>query len=154
MLLNYWGDDEVMGDTLRISDRVFLEQLFSTLEENDITYSVLRNAETLPETAGGSDIDMQISTGGMPTVTDCLESVARQCGGRIVSKVDSPHFRQLQLLGCVGGDWWGCCIDLFEGVFCQSVLPIAGDNLLGKRIRSSNGVWTLDEERCMYLGFV
>lgn len=84
---------------MRISEKAFLEPMFRSLEENGIIYAVLRNAETLPETTGGSDIDMQIATGKMSDVTLCLEEVASQCGGRIMARIDSPHFRQLQAMG-------------------------------------------------------
>lgn len=139
---------------MQMPEKTFLTTLFDALEEKNLSYAVLRNAQSLPDTFGGSDIDMQIGVGKMADVTCCIEKAAAKCGGRIMAKVDSPHFRQLEFLGCSDGTWWGGCIDLFEGIFCQSVLPIAGDDLLGKRIRSPRGIWTLDDERGMYLGFV
>ena len=139
---------------MQLSEKTFLTTLFDALEEKNLAYAVLRDAQSLPDTFGGSDIDMQIGVGKMADVTCCLEKAAAQCGGRIMAKVDSPHFRQLEFLGYSGGDWWGGCIDLFEGIFCQSVLPITDDDLLSKRIRSRRGIWTIDADRGMYLSFV
>ena len=132
----------------------FLTELFEQLDTAGIRYAVLRNAESLPKTLGGGDIDIQIACGTMDMATCCLSKAAVGCGGRLMAKMDSPHFRQLEFLGCTDGRWWGCCIDLFEGVYCQSVLPMADDGLLEKRIRNSHGIWTLDDERGGYLGFV
>lgn len=137
---------------MKTVDAIFLEPLFAALEE--IPYAVLRNAETLPLTLNGGDIDILVGENGIGSVADVIQNVATACGGKIIAQVDAPHFRQIELIGRKNDAWWGCCIDLFAGVYCRCVLPLAGEWLLEKRIRSAHGVWTLDVDRAQYLGFV
>ena len=139
---------------MNIDESVFLCRMFASLDAEGIKYAVLRNAETLPDALNGSDIDMLLSQGCIEESARSLVSSANECGGKLMSSFNYPHFRQMIFLGCSGNRWWGCCIDLFEGVFYQGVLPLAGDELLQRRIKTAKGVWTLDYERGQYLGFL
>ena len=139
---------------MKTGESAFLRRMFSSLDDAAIRYAVLRNAETLPDSLNGSDIDMLVSQGGLDTAAHCLVISAKTCGGRLMAMFSYPHFRQMLFLGCHETRWWGCCIDLFEGVFCQGVLPLADDGLLEKRIKTDKGIWTLDRARGHYLGFV
>ena len=139
---------------MKTGESAFLRRMFSSLDDAAIRYAVLRNAETLPDSLDGSDIDMLVAQGSLYATAQCLVTSAEVCGGSLLGSFSYPHFRQMILLGCHENCWWGCCIDLFEGVFCQGVLPLADDGLLGKRIKTEKGIWTLDRERGHYLGFV
>ena len=139
---------------MKVDESAFLCRAFTSLDSANIRYAVLRNAKTLPDSLNGSDVDMIVAKGSLNTAALCLESSAGACGGKLMASFSYPHFRQLLFLGCHEVSWWGCCIDVFEGVFCQGVLPLAGDGLLELRIKTDKGVWTLDHERAHYLGFV
>ena len=139
---------------MNIDESVFLCRMFTSLDAGNIEYAVLRNAETLPDSLNGSDIDMLLSQGSIEDAAQSLVLSANECGGRLMSSFNYPHFRQMIFLGCIRNQWWGCCIDLFEGVFCQGVLPLAGDGLLETRIRTEKGVWTLAHDQGHYLGFL
>lgn len=136
-----------------IDESVFLRRMFALLDAADIKYAVLRNAETLPDSLNNSDVDMLVAKGGLNAAVRCLSKSAELCGGKLMSMFSYPHFRQMIFLGCFEKRWWGCCIDLFEGVFWQGVLPLAGDTLLDLRIKTDKGIWTLDHERAHYLGY-
>lgn len=136
---------------MKFAETDFLSRLFAELEK--VPYAVLRHAETLPDTVDGSDIDMLVGQSGIPGTVAIIETAARASGGRILARMTAPHFSQLELLGRDVNGWWGCCIDLFDGVYCQSVLPLVGNELLERRVRTDKGIWTVDEERGQYLGF-
>lgn len=138
---------------MKTDESVFLHRMFASLDINGIRYAVLRNAETLPDSLNGSDIDMLVAQGSLDTTAQSLVASADVCGGRLMAMFSYPHFRQMLFLGCHENCWWGCCIDLFEGVFCQGVLQLADDSLLEKRVNTERGIWTLDYERSHYLGF-
>ena len=138
---------------MKTDESAFLQRMFASLESAGIRHAVLRNAETLPDSLNGSDIDMLVAKNSMDAAVQCLSMSAEACGGKLMAEFSYPHFRQMIFLGSREACWWGCCIDLFEGVFCQGVLQLADDSLLGKRVKTKRGVLTLDNERGQYLGF-
>lgn len=137
---------------MQVCDVIFLNQLFTAIKSID--YAVLRGAEALPESLNGGDIDIVTTAQGLEAILKVLADVATSCGGKIVAQMKAPHFVQTELMGCMDGQWWGCCIDLFDGVYVKSVLPIAGGALLSRRVDNGRGVWTLPHDLGHYLGFV
>jgi len=136
------------------SERLFLSALFGAFGEQGISYAVLRNAETLPDSLNGGDIDIVVARRDWHRIQLLLSETAKKCGGGIVARMSAPHFTQTELMGCVDGSWWGCCIDLFEGVYVCSVLQLTNDSLLERRVENGFGVWTFPKDIGHYLGFV
>ena len=132
----------------------FLREFFAALNERGVRYAVLRNSETLPDSLGGSDLDMQVRHDQVPEALGLLSDVAESYGGCVMARMRAPHFVQTELMGRRDGVWWGCCVDVFDGVYVQSVLPIAGDGVLECRVDNGHGVWTLPHDVGHYLGFV
>lgn len=141
-------------DIMIVNESRFLSLLFAEFEKQEIRYAVLRNAECLPESLNGGDIDIFVARSDCMRAQMTMTQVAKQCGGCITGKMTAPHFVQTEMMGCVDGVWWGCCIDLFDGIFVKSVLPIAGEELLSRRVDNGRGVWTLPTDLANYLGFV
>lgn len=139
---------------MKCDEELFLKTLFGAWAGNGVNYAVMRNADCLPSTLNGGDVDVLIGEGMDANAIATMQEVARRCGGKIVAQMKAPHFIQTELMGCVGGKWWGCCIDLFDGVYVKSVLPIAGEALLARRLDNGKGVWTLSRDLGHYLGFV
>lgn len=139
---------------MKISEKNFLKEAFKALDSQGVVHAVLRNADTLPDSLGGGDIDILVMSGRLGNAVRSLVVSAKSCGGKVMGVCRYPHFCQMMFMGCSEGSWWGCCIDLFEGVFCQGILPLAGDDLLEKRIQTPKGIWTVDGETGQYLGFV
>lgn len=91
---------------------LFLRELFSSIEARDLRYCVLRNYDPLPNSLGGSDLDLAVIPGQREQVAAVVLDVARNYGGRpIVDYTSSGRF--IRLLGCHEGSWWGAAIDLF-----------------------------------------
>lgn len=131
----------------------FLEALFSTLNATNVRYAVLRNAETLPQSLNGGDVDIITTAEDLIALTGLLRQVAEVCGGGVMAQMCAPHFVQMELLGCVKGSWWGCCVDIFDGVYVQSALCLVDSAVLSHRVKTLTGVWTLDRVVGQYLGY-
>ena len=139
---------------MKLSETFFLTKFFIALEERGIQYAVLRNAESLPASLNGSDIDMLVSNNDIAKVYRIISDVALQYGGCIMGHMRAPHFQQIEILGKFADGWCGCCIDLFSGVYVKSVLPIVDESLLSLRVDNGKGVWTLPHDIGCYLGYV
>jgi hypothetical protein len=62
-------------------EAIFLQLLFETLNENAIQYAVMRNHETLPYGAGGSDLDILVYPKDESRVKSLLYEVIDVSGG-------------------------------------------------------------------------
>lgn len=112
----------------------FLRDLFAAFEEADVGYCVLRNYTTLPDSFGGSDLDLAVLPEEKEQVADVVLSVAMLHGGvPIVDYVSSGRF--IRILGGDDSSWWGAAIDLFwmmeyrgvEYISSQAVIERAKD---------------------------
>lgn len=131
----------------------FLEALFSALNATNARYAVLRNAETLPQSLNGGDVDIITTANGVTEIANLLEQVAEACGGCVMAQMRAPHFVQMELLGRMKGAWWGCCVDVFDGVYVKSALCLVDSEVLLHRVKTSTGIWTLDRVVGQYLGY-
>lgn len=139
---------------MTIKERIFLSEFFGELECRSIRYAVLRGANKLPDSLDGGDVDIFVPSSQVAATVGTMVEISRKCGGHIIARMIAPHFVQTEMMGCVDGVWWGCCIDLFDGVYVESVLPIAGETLLNHRVDNGMGVWMLPHDLGDYLGFV
>lgn len=138
---------------MNVCDSLFLFPFFTALNQAGTEYAVLRNAETLPDSLNGGDVDILVSPKDFIAVEKILGRVAEACGGKVMAKMRVPHFIQTEMMGCVSGVWWGCCIDLFDGIYVKSALPIVGESVLRYRERTAKAIWTLHPLVGQYLGY-
>lgn len=90
----------------------FLRDLFTSFDASKLGYCVLRNHESLPDSLGGSDLDLAVLPEEKEQIAELVISVAKQYGGTpIVDYVASG--RIIRLLGCHHDEWWGAAVDLF-----------------------------------------
>lgn len=82
------------------------------LEEQKIRYAVLRNYEQLPESTGGSDIDMWVAAEDCQRFFNNTIDIAKQCDGRLVSYIWKRHEPKI----CFLGTDWGTQIDVYTGL--------------------------------------
>ena len=132
----------------------FLISLFTTLEKEGVRYAVLRNAETLPDSLNGGDIDILVEHKGLSSAQYVLRFSAEECGGNIMSQVRQPSFLQTELLGEIENHWWGCCIDLFDGYVVKGFLTLVTNDIWKYRVKTEKGVWMLETDVGEYLGYV
>ena len=98
----------------------FLQTLFNTLNNAGIHYSVMRNHEPLPHSAGGSDLDILVSPDDAARVRTVVFDAIHAAGGVAIGIAESVGFFKVYALGQssdVGGAWWGLCLDINVGLY-------------------------------------
>ena len=91
---------------------VFLRNLFESFNKSGLSYCVLRNYETLPNSFGGSDLDLAVIPREKEAFAELIFEVVARHGGRVICDyVSSGRF--IRVLGQKNGVWWGAAIDLF-----------------------------------------
>lgn len=131
----------------------FLTDLFHSMENATIRYVVLRNADSLPMALNGGDVDILVHHDDIEQVLSIMGCTAKRTGGVMMSQVHQPCFWQTELLGDGDCGWWGCCIDIFDGIVVKGVLSLVTDDVWKYRVKTDNGIWTLDRDVGQYLGF-
>ena len=101
---------------MKTAETPFLIDFFASLRERGVRYAVMRNSETLPESLGGSDLDL-FADGQeeVAKVLDIAGEIARKYNGDFTVK-----YTVEATITCLGGrhsdgTWWGLHIDLFPG---------------------------------------
>ena len=95
----------------------FLVNYFKALNEADVKYALTRNTDTLPESLGGSDLDLlALDDAEAKKAFNIACSIARKYGGRCVN-----YYKVEVIVASFGGqkengEWWGCHIDIIPGV--------------------------------------
>lgn len=98
-------------------ERTFLTQFFEELNKLRVRYAVTRHWAPLPDSLGGSDLDVLVgSEDDLKSLLDVVRRVSKNCGGCIVT-----YYRVEGMAICVAGRlddgiWWGAHIDAFVGL--------------------------------------
>lgn len=102
------------------AEETLLNDLFDQLNKSGVCYAVLRNYETLPESLGGSDLDLLVSSDKLDVVYEIVKKVTHLHGGHCISCISDFKVTVINARFC-GKDnntsiWWGLPIDLFATV--------------------------------------
>ena len=117
--------------TKRSSECYFLKALFDQLRLKKFRYCVLRNFAPLPETLGGSDLDLLVFPEDRKIITDLVAEVAAQFGGQVIAKYSTTG-TYLKLLGHHKGQWWGAAVDLLAGVDYRGMVYVSSEGIMGR----------------------
>ncbi len=90
---------------------IFLDLFFQKLNNNGISYCVLRNYEELPLSTNGSDLDILIRENHLSLFNKALAESLIKANGAIVSVIESKICPRYCILG-LGINPWGLMIDL------------------------------------------
>lgn len=114
---------------MKTPETPFLVDFFATLNERGVRYAVMRNSATLPESLGGSDLDLfaadQEASNRIQEIA--AEIAAKYHGGYTVK------YTVEATISCLGGrhddgTWWGVHIDIFPGLMYFGI-PYMDSNL-------------------------
>ena len=146
-----------MSTVLNISksaEYLFLNNLFSSLNQANIQYSVLRNYETLPYSTSGSDLDILIDSRDSKLAKEILSRAIEQAGGVTLGYIKTVGWFSVFAIGCVKnekGGWWGVVIDVFcSSVFLNGASPLLEFEWNNRRIH--NGVFVVPDDIAAVLG--
>ncbi len=117
-------------------------------------YIVLRNYESLPNTAGGSDIDIWVFGDHRNVFLENAYKAIIGEGGCVIGTADTVGFRKLVAFGSGrnGGDWWGITLDLFFRVNYAGVADLVNGDALAARADKHNGINVLSKGEAAILG--
>ena len=121
-LANYSGLNSTFAKSS--PEEEFLRRLFSDLAEANIRFAVMRNHETLPFSAGGSDLDILVLPADGQRVRSVILESIRASGGLPLGVADSIGFFKVYAIGRTpgkNGAWWGLRIDINTGLFFRGL---------------------------------
>ncbi len=98
----------------------FLTCLFNKLNSSGIHYAVMRNHETLPYSAGGSDLDIIVRSQDEFRTKEAIQDSIQKAGGICLGLSETIGFFKIYAFGCnpeTPSTWWGQCIDVNVGLF-------------------------------------
>lgn len=124
----------------------FLVSFFTNLNVAGIRYAVMRNSETLPESLGGSDLDLLVEDDNAAQgIIDIAKRVAVENGGAM-----TVLYRTGAIVVCLAGNgsagWWGCHIDVFVGLKYYGLPYVDAYCLMGNRVLEKGVFYRLGDE--------
>lgn len=105
-----------------------LRSLFEALNASGIRYCVLRNYESLPDSLGGSDVDLCVSSEDMQNVVEIATNVAENHDGKKISDYAASG-RITRFIGANDVSW-GLPLDLFSGFSYRGIEYITSKDIL------------------------
>lgn len=123
----------------------FLTVLFESLNNNKISYSVLRNYELLPYSLNGSDLDIFIPREDEDLFFDILTKSYKLFNGKLFINYGGVC-PKLILWGQIDSDLWGCQIDMFIGNVSYKNYELVDDKTLLNHTEIFNGVKVLNSQ--------
>ena len=120
------------------TEKQILTTLFSALNDSKLEYCVLRNYRELPDTLGGSDLDIAVLPEQLGEITAIIKKVLGSLGGIVIIDYDAS-LKVLRFLGCWKGVWWGLAVDIFSKIEYKGVEYISTQNLLS-RVEEYNNI--------------
>ncbi len=99
---------------------VFLQQLFDRLNASDIQYAVMRNHESLPYSAGGSDLDILVRSQDQLKIKALIHEVIKMAEGVGLGLSETVGFFKIYAFGRNPeslSSWWGLRLDVNVGLF-------------------------------------
>lgn len=133
-----------------MKEKDFLNSWFATLHCKNISYAVLRNYELLPNSCGGSDMDIWIN----PKDYDSFVKITNECvhmhGGILASFTSDAKCPRVifQALG------WGVQLDVHIGVAMHKGVPYIDNDIIQANIVEYNGIKVLSKEIDAIISFL
>ena len=125
-------------------EALFLGELFRSLDLRGVNYAVMRNSETLPQSLGGSDLDLLVDgQTGVEEIVRISDDVAMRLGGKCVSR-----YKTEAMVLCYGGrhsngGQWGLHIDIFPGFSYFGIPYFDAATALSGRVRERDSFYRL-----------
>ena len=131
----------------------FLNDLFNTINEMNITYCVLRNYDTLPYDTNGSDIDIFIDPNDFDNFHKIIKEVAFKYNGEVISVLNASNVKDIAIMGNFKENWWGIRFDTFTYIGTNDCM-IFTNQFIVNRIESHNGIKVANYQDAVILAFI
>lgn len=128
----------------------FVGKFFSEMNSNGIRYAVLRNYEYLPESCGGSDLDIFVSSKDIAKLGEILSKVSNSLNASLVSYTASNTCPKL----CYLNTEEGIQMDIFVGAITYKTYVIVSEETIEENTRIYNGIKVLDDSLSNIIAFI
>ncbi len=133
---------------------IFLQQLFERFNSSGIHYAVMRNYESLPYSAGKSDLDIFVPRSNYHQSQAMLLDCISQTGGILLGVVRTWNFFEVYILGNRDGNWWGVCVEIYCDISYKSATPLFNLDYRDEVITKYNGISVMKNDVGNTLGFI
>lgn len=128
----------------------YLETFFRRLNECGVRYCVLRNYMSLPQSAGGSDVDMWVHADDVEKALCVSETTKKECGYHLVSKFGDATAVKL----CFQNEYDGIQIDMFCGAIYYRNRVLLDGEVIEKHTHVYNGITVMQDDFGDLLAFL
>jgi energy-coupling factor transporter ATP-binding protein EcfA2 len=142
-----------MNSNSKTAETNFLVDFFSLLNQNNITYCILRNYESLPYDLKGSDIDLFVQKCDFELLHIILENCAKKFGGNVISKLTAPSVKDVAITGYHNGEWWGVRFDTFTYIGTNDYSIFSNEYIIN-RIEFYNDIKVVKKNDALVIGFI
>lgn len=131
-------------------EKDFLASWFSILNHNNIRYAILRNYHTLPESCGGSDIDIWVKKEDYKNFVRITNDCAIANEGVLASYIPNDICPRIiyQAYG------WGIQLDVHIGVAIHRGVPYINDKIIEEHVVEYNNIKVLSKEIDILISFL
>lgn len=139
-----------MLDNNLCNENCFLTKWFDALHKRGINYAILRNYQCLPNSCGGSDIDLWVKKSDYSAFLHVTCKIAKECGGMLVSKINDTTCPRLVFLSIS----WGIQLDVHIGVAQHRGVVYMNNSIIEGHIEDYNGIKVLAPEIDSMISFL
>lgn len=125
-------------------------QLFSLLSTAGISYAVLRNYKTLPDSLGGSDLDIWVASSDIGKFTQILNLFMQKEEAFLVSYIADKRCPKV----CLTNTDNGIQADIFRGCIPYRNSVLVDERIIQKHIVTYNGIRVLDDNFAKIIAYV
>lgn len=120
----------------------FLERFFYELNQKNIRYCVLRNYEQLPNSTGGSDIDMWVHESDIQKCITVLTHASESAKMQLVTFFSDCTAIKVGIQNNIGG----VQIDIFKGAIYYKQKILVSEKQVSTYTKTYNGIQVLNKE--------
>lgn len=128
----------------------FLPKFFDELEKTGIAYCVLRSYKKLPESTGGSDLDILIHQDSVEIFNRLFSDFIKKNKLKLVSVISDDKCPKY----CISGENWGLQVDVFMGSVHFGKKEIIPASILFENTIDYKGVKVLNSKTAAVLAFL
>jgi thymidylate kinase len=128
----------------------FLNAWFNCLNQNKIRYAILRNYKSLPDSCGGSDIDIWVKKEDYKNFVRITNDCAIANEGVLASYIPDDTCPRIIYQAC----GWGVQLDAHIGVAMHRGVPYIDDETIEEHLVEYNGIKVLSKEIDILISFL
>ncbi len=137
----------------KTNESFFLIPFFNLLLENEIQYCVLRNYKTLPNSLGGSDLDILVAKKDIQKFYKTLDKVLVKTQGKIIVKY-GEFTPRICIAGIVDSKPYGLQLDVHEGILPYKTNNMFPVDFLLSRVNKFNEISVANDKDADLIAFL